>query len=59
MGEKVECKQLNMRHRDPAKTVMAATCALKAEMFIHVLKQSNFEPRLMCNGLPTGYLLRS
>lgn len=53
VGEKVECKQLNVRHRDPAKAVMAATCALKAETFIHVLQQSSFEPRLMRNGLPT------
>lgn len=56
MGEKVEWKQLNVRHRDPAKAAMAATRVLEAEMFIHVWKQSSFDPRLMCNGLPPGYL---
>lgn len=57
VGEKVECKRLNVRHRNPAKTVIAATCALNAEMFIHVLNQSKFELLLKCNGLPTDDLI--
>lgn len=46
-----------------AKTMIIATGALKAEMFIHVLNQSEFQSQVRCNGLPThdlrvGYRLQ-
>lgn len=46
-----------MRHRNPAKTAIAATSALNAEMFIQVLNQSKSGLRLRCNGLPTDDLI--